>query len=123
MNQTMLAGVGIVAALGLAATASLTVFSHGPQFAQVVAAVPITETITTPRKICSTVVANPWQPPAEGDPAARQRCKIVYDKTRQQIGYNVTYRIANQQGKIRMDRNPGSRIPLNKEGQLVLERQ
>ncbi len=57
MNKSMLAGVGIgvAAALGIAAVASLDVFSAGPQYAQVLAATPIKETIKTPRQECRNV--------------------------------------------------------------------
>lgn len=50
MNKSMLAGIGIgvVAALGVAAVASLNVFERGPQYAQVVSATPIKETIKIP---------------------------------------------------------------------------
>ncbi len=47
MNKSMLAGIGIgvAAALGVAAVASLNVLDRGPQYAQVVSATPIKETI------------------------------------------------------------------------------
>ncbi len=47
MNKSMLAGIGIgvAAALGVAAVASLNVFERGPQYAQVVSATPIKETV------------------------------------------------------------------------------
>ena len=50
MNKSMLAGIGIgvAAALGVAAVASLNVFERGPQYAQVVSATPIKETVKTP---------------------------------------------------------------------------
>ncbi|SUG29003.1 putative secreted protein [Salmonella enterica subsp. arizonae] len=46
MNKSMLAGIGIgvAAALGVAAVASLNVFDRGPQYAQVISAKPIKET-------------------------------------------------------------------------------
>ena len=46
--------------------------------------------------------------------------KTVYDKSQNTLGYDVTYKIGNQQGKIRMDHDPGTQIPLDKSGQLVL---
>ncbi len=36
------------------------------------------------------------------------------------LGYDVTYKIGDQQGKIRMDKDPGAQIPLDNNGQLVL---
>ena len=50
----------------------------------------------------------------------QQRCKTVYDKSEKMLGYDVTYKIGDQQGKIRMDKDPGSQIPLDGNGQLVL---
>ena len=35
-------------------------------------------------------------------------------------GYDVTYKIGDQQGKIRMDHQPGAQIPLDSNGQLIL---
>ena len=57
MNKSMLAGVGIgvAAALGVAAVASMDVFSSKPQFAQVLTATPIKETVKTPRQECRNV--------------------------------------------------------------------
>lgn len=50
----------------------------------------------------------------------QQRCKTVYDKSDKMLGYDVTYKIGDQQGKIRMDHDHGSQIPLDNNGQLVL---
>lgn len=50
----------------------------------------------------------------------QQRCKTVYDKSEKMLGYDVTYKIGDQQGKIRMDRDPGTQIPLDSNGQLIL---
>lgn len=50
----------------------------------------------------------------------QQRCQTVYDKSQKVLGYDVTYKIGAQQGKIRMDRDPGTQIPLDRNGQLVL---
>lgn len=57
MNKSMLAGVGIgvAAALGVAAVASMDVFSSKPQYAQVLTATPIKETVKTPRQECRNV--------------------------------------------------------------------
>ncbi len=41
----------------------------------------------------------------------QQRCKTVYDKSEKMLGYDVTYKIGDQQGKIRMDKDPGTQIP------------
>ena len=175
MNKSMLAGIGIgvAAALGVAAVASLNVFQSGPQYAQVVSATPIKETVKTPRKECRNVTVTHRRPVQDENritgsvlgavaggvighqfgggrgkdvatvvgalgggyagnqvqgamqdrdtyTTTQQRCQTVYDKSEKMLGYDVTYKIGEQQGKIRMDKDPGSQIPLNSNGQLVL---
>ncbi len=39
----------------------------------------------------------------------QQRCKTVYDKSEKSY-YDVTYKIGDQQGKIRMDKDPGTQF-------------
>ncbi|WP_058913995.1 glycine zipper 2TM domain-containing protein [Entomohabitans teleogrylli] len=175
MNKSMLAGIGIgvAAALGVAAVAGLNVFDRAPQYAQVVSATPIKETVKNPRKECRNVTVTHRRPVQDENRIAgsvlgavaggvighqfgggrgrdvatvvgalgggyagnqvqgamqdndtytttQQRCKTVYDKSEKLIGYDVAYRIGDQQGKIRMDRDPGTQIPLDKNGQLIL---
>nr|VUD30480.1 17 kDa surface antigen [Raoultella sp. NCTC 9187] len=174
MNKSMLAGIGIgvAAALGVAAVAGLNVLDRGPQYAQVVSSTPIKESVKTPRQECrnvtvTTVVryrmktalpvrysarlpAGYWSPVwrrpwpqrchrrgalgggyagnqiqgsmQEGDTytTTQQRCKTVYDKSDKMLGYDVTYKIGGQQGKIRMEHDPGTQIPLDSNGQLIL---
>lgn len=64
MNKSMLAGIGIgvAAALGVAAVVSLNVFERGPQYAQVVSATPIKETVKTPRQECRNVTVTHRRP-------------------------------------------------------------
>ena len=160
MNKSMLAGIGIgvAAALGVAAVASLNVFERGPQYAQVVSATPIKETVKTPRQECRNVTVTHRRPVQDENritgsvlgavaggtvvgalgggyagnqiqgslqesdiyTTTQQRCKTVYDKSEKMLGYDVTYKIGDQQGKIRMDRDPGTQIPLDSNGQLIL---
>lgn len=47
------------------------------------------------------------------------RCKTVYDSSTKILGYDVTYRLNDKQGIVRMDHNPGNRIPV-RDGQLEL---
>jgi uncharacterized protein YcfJ len=166
-------GIGVAAALGVAAVAGLNVFDRGPQYAQVVSSTPIKESIKTPRKECRNVTVTHRRPVQdenriagsvlgavaggvighqfgggrgrsvatvvgalgggyagnqiqgsmqEGDTytTTQQRCKTVYDKSDKMLGYDVTYKIGDQQGKIRMDHQPGAQIPLDSNGQLIL---
>ncbi|MBK4117960.1 glycine zipper 2TM domain-containing protein [Pluralibacter gergoviae] len=177
MNKSMLAGIGIgvAAALGVAAVASLNVFSSGPKYAQVISATPIKETVKTPHRECRNVAVTHRRPVQDENritgsllgavaggvighqfggghgkdiatvagalgggyagnqiqgsmqnndtyTTTQQRCKTVYDKSEKMLGYDVTYKIGDQQGKIRMDRDPGTQIPLDNNGQLVLNK-
>ncbi len=48
------------------------------------------------------------------------RCKTVYDTKTETIGYDVRYRLGEEEGQVRMEQKPGSQIPV-KDGQLVLD--
>jgi len=48
-----------------------------------------------------------------------RRCATVYDRSVEQEGYEVRYRLDGREGVVRMDHDPGPRIPLD-HGQLVL---
>lgn len=47
------------------------------------------------------------------------RCRTEYTNHKKILGYNVTYHLGEKQGVVRMDHDPGQRIPV-KDGQLVL---
>lgn len=49
----------------------------------------------------------------------KTRCKTAYESHDETQGYNVTYRLGDQQGVVGMDHNPGQRIPVQ-NGQLIL---
>nr|WP_207956634.1 glycine zipper 2TM domain-containing protein [Pseudomonas fluorescens] len=48
------------------------------------------------------------------------RCNTVNDISDKVVGYDVRYVLDGKEGKVRMDRDPGNQIPVNKEGQLIL---
>ena len=48
------------------------------------------------------------------------RCKTVYESRTRTVGYDVRYRIGEEEGQVRMDHEPGPRIPV-KDGQLRLD--
>jgi uncharacterized protein YcfJ len=50
---------------------------------------------------------------------AEQRCATVYDHHDQQVGYDVTYTLGGKTGTVRMDHDPGPRIPV-RDGRLIL---
>jgi uncharacterized protein YcfJ len=47
------------------------------------------------------------------------QCSTVSDSIEKVVGYDVTYMIGDEQGQVRMDRDPGSQIPLI-NGELAL---
>ncbi len=50
----------------------------------------------------------------------QQKCATVYERSEKQVGYEVRYRLNNQEATVKMDHDPGERIPV-RDGQLVLE--
>lgn len=48
------------------------------------------------------------------------RCNTVNDISDKTVGYNVKYQLNGKVGQVRMDRDPGNSIPVDKQGQLVL---
>ena len=57
----------------------------------------------------------------EGDTytTVEQRCRTVTDKHEKVVGYDVRYSFKGKEDTVRMDREPGNKIPV-KDGQLVL---
>ncbi len=48
-----------------------------------------------------------------------RRCHTVTDSHEKVIGYDVSYRLGDEDGQVHMDQKPGDRIPVE-NGQLVL---
>lgn len=48
-----------------------------------------------------------------------RQCKTVYDTRREQVGYDVSYRLGDRTGTVRMDHDPGERIPV-RDGELLI---
>jgi len=48
------------------------------------------------------------------------RCKTVYESHAKTVGYDVRYRLGEEEGQVRMNHEPGARIPV-KDGQLQLD--
>ena len=174
MNKSLLAGlgIGIASAVTLSAVASGSLFESKPQFAEVLASTPVTETIKTPRQECRNVTITHRKPVQDqhkilgtvvgaalggvvghqfgggsgkkvataagavaggyagnqvqgnmqaGDTytTTEQRCKTVQESSTRTIGYDVSYRLAGQEGVIRMEKQPGKTIPVE-DGKLVV---
>ena len=66
-------------------------------------------------------IDNAWpRGPGAADPAVIQRqSNQRTDRSEKPAGYSVRYRLGNQEVTVRMDHDPGERIPV-KDGHLVL---
>ncbi len=45
----------------------------------------------------------------------RTRCRMKYENQQRVMGYNVTYRLGGELGVVRMDYDPGDRIPVRND--------
>ena len=175
MNKSMLTGViaGAVAVTAIGGVAGYKALNPEPEFAEVLAVEPVSETTKTPKEVCSDVAVNEQAPvkdpnriagtavgavaggllgnqvggstgrtlatvagAAAGGYAGNQvqknlqekntvsrtetRCKTAYESHTRTIGYDVRYRLGKEEGQVRMDHQPGPRIPV-KDGQLQLD--
>lgn len=48
-----------------------------------------------------------------------RHCQTVYDLRQETVGYDVSYKLGDEEGVVRMDHDPGTRIPAE-DGRLVL---
>ena len=48
------------------------------------------------------------------------KCQTVYDHSTKTVGYEVRYRLGDQESTVKMDHDPGERIAV-RDGQLVLD--
>lgn len=148
MNNTALAGI-IVGGVVLAAAGAIVANSgYNPlqKYATVVSVEPAFDTTRTPRQVCgdeaalaqasmpgdatdatapapAPAPARPEQAPASkaggSEADAGAECVVVYDTSSVEAGFDVTYELDGAQKVVRMDRDPGKRIPVE-DGELVL---
>lgn len=52
--------------------------------------------------------------------STEQSCETVYDSHKETVGYDVSYRLGDEEGTVRMDHDPGKRIPA-RDGELILD--
>jgi uncharacterized protein YcfJ len=50
-----------------------------------------------------------------------QKCATVYDSSQKRTGFEVRYRLNGKEATVKMDHDPGDRIPV-RDGQLVLDK-
>ena len=59
------------------------------------------------------------KPGETGEADASAECVVVFDTRSEQAGFDVTYELDGAQKVVRMERDPGKRIPVE-DGELVL---
>jgi uncharacterized protein YcfJ len=52
--------------------------------------------------------------------STEKKCETVYDESQKRTGYEVRYRLGDREANVKMDHDPGDRIPV-RNGELVLE--
>lgn len=174
LDKSLLIGtvVGAVGVTAGGAIAGYQIANRGPDYAEVLNAQPVYQTVETPRKECRQERVTHTAPPRDrlrllGTAAGaalgglvgsqfgggavnaaltavgvvgggvaghavqgrmqrghtytttRSVCRTFRDSHDEVIGYDVSYRLGEQHGIVRMDRDPGLRIPIA-DGQLVL---
>jgi|SRR5687767_2317935 uncharacterized protein YcfJ len=63
--------------------------------------------------------AKPGEAGEAGEADASAECVVVFDTRSEQAGFDVTYELDGAQKVVRMERDPGKRIPVE-DGELVL---
>jgi len=131
-NNTIIAGVIVGGAVLVAAGAIAYNSGYNPlqEYATVVSVAQAYDTTQTPRIVCgdeATLAAARSAAPAPADAASdfapstppAPRCLTVYDTASVESGFDVTYELDGEQKVVRMDRNPGPRIPVE-DGELIV---
>lgn len=130
-NNTILSAI-IVGGAALAGATAIAVNSgYNPlqKYATVVAVAPAFESTRTARIECGEEAAlageqtptPPGTQPEAVDPddGGIPQCRTVFDTLQVESGFDVTYELDGVQQVVRMDRDPGPRIPVE-DGELVL---
>ena len=97
------------------AQAGATAAPGAPAAAVADTAVPAAQPAAAPGQ---TPAAKTEAKPGEGESETPQ-CVVIYDTSSVDAGFDVTYELDGQQKVVRMDRDPGKRIPVE-DGELVL---
>jgi uncharacterized protein YcfJ len=149
MNNTVLAGIIVGGVVLAAAGSIVASSGYNPfqEYATVVSVEPAFDTTRTPRQLCGdeaalaqasmmgdTAATTAPTPPPASEPAKPEKappkagsaeadtsaeCIVVYDTSSVQAGFDVTYELDGAQKVVRMDRDPGKRIPVE-DGELIL---
>jgi len=133
-NNTILSVIIVGGAVLAGATAIAVNSGYNPlqKYATVVSVAPAFEPTRTARIECGDEAAlakaeSPLQAQASAPETAAAtpvdgaipQCRTVFDTLQVESGFDVTYELDGVQQVVRMDRNPGSRIPVE-DGELML---
>lgn len=130
-NNTILSAiiVGGAALAGAAAVAVNSGYNPFQEYATVVSVAPAFEPAQMARIECGNEAAPvgdqaPLQEGAQAKTAEPvdggiPQCRTVFETLQVESGFDVTYELDGAQQVVRMDRDPGSRIPVE-DGELVL---
>lgn len=130
-NNTILSAliVGGVALAGATAIAVSSGYNPLQEYATVVSVAPAFEPTRTARIECGDEAAlagelTPTRPDAQPEAVDSvegeiPQCRTVFDTLQVESGFDVTYELDGIQQVVRMDRDPGPRIPVE-DGELVL---
>ena len=143
--------VGVVCLLSAGAVAGFMALKN-PAFAEVVSVDPVTETVSRPDRGCRDeqirqrkamqeasrnsagtviggmaggVVTHPPQPVQQEDGAYAKpgaHCQAANRVSAKIVAYDVRYRLHGKTAKVRMDHNPGPKLPV-KNGKVVVTRE
>ncbi len=83
------------------------------------AAAPAPAPTTAPAQAEKPEPAAGAKPDEAGQADAGPECAVVFDTRSEQAGFDVTYELDGAQKVVRMERDPGKRIPVE-DGELVL---
>ena len=124
-NNTILAGI-IVGGAALAGAAAIAINSgYNPlqDYATVISVAQAYDQTQTPRVVCgdeaTLAAAEAAAAATEDGGQAAPRCQTVFENSSVEAGFDVTYELDGVQKVVRMDRDPGPRIPVE-DGALVL---
>jgi len=133
--------IGAVVAVGATAFAGLKMMHKTPEYAEVVQVKPLTKTIHTPRQDCHDETVTHQAPVKDqhqvigtvagaviggvlghqiGGGTGRDIATVAGAAGGGYAGYEVRYRLNGQESTVKMDHDPGARIPV-RDGQLVLD--
>lgn len=141
MKKSILMGaaVGTATVLSAGAIAGYMAWKN-PAFAEVVSVEPVKQAVTTPDKVCRDAHVTRRKPATDenrivgtvvggmaggvvgeqiGNGAGKKHCKSANRVSQKVVAYDVRYRLHGKTSKVRMDHDPGERLPV-RGGKVVV---